>query len=155
MEVLDDLALNQVADHFRAMSEPQRLKLLQALRGGPRNVGDLTQLLQCSQANVSKHLGLLAKVGLVQREARGTSVYYRIADARTFELCDLVCGQIAQRLMSQARTLGAFDPAPARATGARTTPAKASKAVKVLKALKAAGPVKASKPAKTGKGSAR
>lgn len=112
MELLDDLALNQVADHFRAMSEPQRLKLLQALRGGPRNVGDLTQLLQCSQANVSKHLGLLAKVGLVQREARGTSVYYRIADARTFELCDLVCGQIAQRLMAQASGLGAFGALP-------------------------------------------
>ncbi len=140
MELLDDLALNQVADHFHALAEPQRLKILQALRGGPRNVGDLTQLLQCSQANVSKHLGLLSKVGLVQREARGTSVYYRIADLRTFELCDLVCGQIAQRLISQARTLAVFDAAPADPaprSGAGAAPAKVGKAARTARAIKA------------------
>lgn len=111
MQALDDHALAQVADYFRALSEPLRLKLLNALREGPLNVGELTTLVGSSQANVSKHLGLLAKLGLVTRTARGTSVYYEIGDPRTYELCDLVCGQIAQRLLAQAQGMGALPPA--------------------------------------------
>lgn len=110
MEALDDRALEHVADYFRALSEPLRLKLLNALREGPLNVGELTTLLGCSQANVSKHLAVLAKIGLVSRESRGTSVYYQIADPRTYQLCDLVCGQIAQRLMAQVQGMGGFSP---------------------------------------------
>jgi DNA-binding transcriptional ArsR family regulator len=108
MEALDDRALEHVADYFRALSEPLRLKLLNALREGPLNVGELTSQLGCSQANVSKHLALLAKLGLVSRESRGTSVYYQIADPRTYQLCDLVCGQIAQRLIEQAHGMSGF-----------------------------------------------
>lgn len=108
MEALDDRALEHVADYFRALSEPLRLKMLNALRDGPLNVGELTSLLGCSQANVSKHLALLAKLGLVSRESRGTSVYYQIADPRTYQLCDLVCGQIAQRLIEQVQVMGGF-----------------------------------------------
>jgi DNA-binding transcriptional ArsR family regulator len=108
MESMDDRALAQVADFFRALSEPQRLRILNELRGGPRNVGELTLALACSQANVSKHLAVLAKVGLVERAAQGTSVYYRIADARTYDLCDLVCGQIAERLLAQVQGMGAL-----------------------------------------------
>lgn len=112
MEALDDRALEQVADYFRALSEPLRLKLLNALRDGPLNVGDLTTLLGCSQANVSKHLALLAKMGLVSRESKGTSVYYQIADPRTYQLCDLVCGQIAQRLLEQVQVMRGFAAKP-------------------------------------------
>ena len=108
MEALNDRALEHVADYFRALSEPLRLKLLNALRTGPLNVGELTSLLGCSQANVSKHLALLAKLGLVSRESRGTSVYYQIADPRTYQLCDLVCGQIAQRLIEQVQGMSGF-----------------------------------------------
>ncbi len=108
MDALDDRALEHVADYFRALSEPLRLKLLNALRDGPLNVGELTSLLGCSQANVSKHLALLAKLGLVSRESRGTCVYYQIADPRTYQLCDLVCGQIAQRLIEQVEVMGGF-----------------------------------------------
>jgi len=126
MDTLDDRSLDQVADYFRAMAEPQRLKILQSLRGGPRNVGELTELLACSQANVSKHLALLAKVGLVERSAQGTSVFYRIADARTYELCDLVCGQIAQRLTDQARGMSAY-AAPARGAAPSSRKSAASR----------------------------
>lgn len=108
MQALDDRALDQVADYFRALSEPLRLKILNALREGPRNVGELTELLGCSQANVSKHLTVLTKIGLTEREARGTSVYYGMADQRTYQLCDLVCGQIAERLLQQVQVMGGF-----------------------------------------------
>lgn len=106
MAELDDRSLTRVADYFKALAEPPRLKLLNALRERECNVTELTELLGCSQANVSKHLALLATHGLVRRDARGTSVYYRIADPRIYQLCDLVCGQIAERLTEEARSHG-------------------------------------------------
>jgi DNA-binding transcriptional ArsR family regulator len=102
MDMLDERALAYVAEYFRALAEPLRLKIVNTLRQGECNVGELTERCECSQANVSKHLSLLAKAGLVAREARGTSVYYRIADQRVYELCDLVCGQLARHFAGQA-----------------------------------------------------
>lgn len=96
MENLDDEAMDEVARYFGALSVPTRLKILNALRGGERNVGDLTDATQCTQANVSKHLAVLAQSGMVAKTTRGTSAYYRIADPRIYRLCDLVCGQLGR-----------------------------------------------------------
>jgi DNA-binding transcriptional ArsR family regulator len=101
MDGLDDRALEQVAEFFRAFSVPLRLKILNALREGERNVGELTAELAASQANISKHLTVLAQRGLIARSLRGTSAYYQIIDPRIFRLCDIACGQIGQRLSGQ------------------------------------------------------
>ena len=100
---MDDLVFAQLARYFRALSEPIRLKILDALRSGPASVGQLTSALGCSQANVSKHLAVLMETGLVAREARGTSAYYRFAEPDVYQLCDLVCGQVAKRLEGGAQ----------------------------------------------------
>jgi len=63
----------------------------------------LTELFGCSQANVSKHLAVLSQGGLVRKTARGTSVFYRVADPGTYQLCDLVCGQIAKRYAEEEK----------------------------------------------------
>lgn len=102
MENLDDRAIGEVAEFFSAFSVPMRLKILNALRHGERNVGDLTAEFGCSQANVSKHLAVLAQKGLIEKATRGTSAYYRIVDPRIFQLCDLVCVQVGQRFAQQA-----------------------------------------------------
>lgn len=106
MEGLSELALDHVAQYFSALSEPSRLRVLNILRNGERNVGELAELCECSQANISRHLSTLAKHGMVIREARGTTVYYRIADESIYALCDLVCGNLAKRLAEQASLLG-------------------------------------------------
>lgn len=105
LKALDDRALGHVAEYFRALSEPLRLKILNALRDKAYNVGELTELLECSQANVSKHLATLMRHGFVERSAQGTNAFYRIADPYVYQLCDLVCGQMAQRFASQAQML--------------------------------------------------
>ena len=115
MEKLDDRALEEVADYFRALAVPVRLRILNALRDGERNVNDLTETVGCSQAYASKHLAVLAKSGFVERTARGTSVYYRIADPATYELCDLVCGQIQKRFAARAHVQKLFAQTTARA----------------------------------------
>jgi DNA-binding transcriptional ArsR family regulator len=98
MSALDDRALEYVAKYFKALAEPMRLKVLNALQDGEKNVGQLTEISGGSQANISKHLSLLAQYNLVKRESRGTNVYYKIADPSVYELCELVCGQIGNRM---------------------------------------------------------
>ena len=102
MEGLPPEALEQVAAYFQALSEPTRLQILNLLRNGERNVGELAQLCGYTSANMSRHLAFLTKHGLVAREVRGTAVYYRIADESVYALCDLVCGSIARQLERSA-----------------------------------------------------
>lgn len=115
MEGLSDDALAQVAAYFQALAEPTRLQILNFLRQQERNVGELAQLCGYSSANVSRHLALLTRHGLVARESRGNSAYYRIADPAVYELCDLVCGNIARQFELAASKRAAFvAPAAAR-----------------------------------------
>lgn len=102
VEGLPPEALEQVAAYFQALSEPTRLQILNLLRTGERSVGELAELCGYTSANISRHLAFLTRQGLVQRESRGTSSYYRIADESVYALCDLVCGNIARHLESRA-----------------------------------------------------
>lgn len=120
MEEMPLPALEKVAAYFQALAEPTRLRLLNLLRGGERNVGELAQLCGYTAANVSRHLSQLQQQGLVERESRGTSAYYRIADAAVYELCDLVCGQIARQSERQADVRAAFMAPPLAAASSRS-----------------------------------
>ena len=108
MENLPPDALLEVAAYFQALSEPTRLQILNLLRSGERNVGEIAQMSGFTAANVSRHLTLLTKHGLVAREGRGTSVYYRIADESIYALCDLVCGNIARQMERSQKSRAAF-----------------------------------------------
>ena len=74
----------------------------QLLRDGERNVGELAQLCGYTAANISRHLALLTKHGLVARESRGTSVYYRIADDRSTR-CATWCAATSPASSSKPR----------------------------------------------------
>lgn len=97
MKNLPPEAIAQVAAYFQTLAEPTRLRILNLLREGERNVGELAQLCGYTAANVSRHLSLMTQQGFVEREGRGTSVYYRIADPSVYALCDLVCDSIARQ----------------------------------------------------------
>lgn len=102
MEELPPQALVKVAEYFQALSEPTRLQVLNILRHGERNVGELAQACGCTSANISRHLSLLTQRGLLARESRGNAVYYRIAEESVYALCDLVCGNIAREAQRQS-----------------------------------------------------
>jgi DNA-binding transcriptional ArsR family regulator len=120
MEGLPPEALSQVAAYFQALSEPTRLQILNMLRSGERNVGELAQACGYTSANISRHLSLLMQRGLVARESRGTAVYYRIADDSVYALCDLVCGNIARQMDRSAQERKAFARAGRPARSPRT-----------------------------------
>jgi DNA-binding transcriptional ArsR family regulator len=118
MEGMPTEALEHVAAYFQTLSEPTRLQILNLLRQGERNVGELAHLCGYTSANVSRHLAMLTQRGLVARESRGTSVYYRIADESVYALCDLVCGAIARQLERTAQESAAFVQTAKRAASA-------------------------------------
>ena len=93
--------IQAVARYFLVLADPTRLTILNELRQSERNVGELAQLCGYTAANISRHLSLLAQQGVVSRTSQGNSVYYRIADAAVYELCDVVCGNIATHLQKQ------------------------------------------------------
>jgi DNA-binding transcriptional ArsR family regulator len=95
---LPDPLVELVAQRFRVLGEPMRIKLLDRLRDGEATVGELQDALGASQQNVSKHLGILHNAGLVSRTKRGTSVLYAISDPGVFELCEQVCGGLRRQL---------------------------------------------------------
>lgn len=90
-------ALELIAQRFRALGEPTRLALLQALFDGERSVQELCALTGSSQANTSKHLALLADQGLVARRKDGSLARYSLADPSVHDLCEAVCGSLARR----------------------------------------------------------
>ncbi len=102
MKNLDEEALTLVAAYFGALAVPMRLRILSELRDGERSVGEITSALGCTQANISKHLAVLAQSGLVAKSHRGTSVYYRFADDSVYQLCEVVCGQLDRRFAAEA-----------------------------------------------------
>ena len=95
---LPDPLTELIAQRFRVLGEPMRIKLLDALRDGDATVGELVDRLGASQQNVSKHLGVLHQAGVVSRAKQGTFVRYSIADSGVFDLCEQVCGGLRQQI---------------------------------------------------------
>jgi len=88
--------LESIAGHFRLLGEPMRLKILQAVCQEPRTVNDIAAAVGATQANVSKHLSLLATAGIVTRKKNGQCVYYGMKDSLTLKMCELVHSQLAR-----------------------------------------------------------
>lgn len=123
MATLDGDMFVRVAERFKALGEPARLRILDALRRGELTVGELVETTQLNQANLSKHLQLLHSLGFVGRSKHGLFVYYRLTDEDVFRLCDVMCGRIAQlqRTSALARPPRARRPLPRPRPCARQT----------------------------------
>lgn len=96
-ELLPEQLLERVAQRFKILSEPVRLQLLNQLQvEGEMNVQELVEATGQRQANVSKHLGIMRREGLVEHRKEGLHVYYSLDDPSIQALCLLVCGQLRE-----------------------------------------------------------
>jgi ArsR family transcriptional regulator len=82
------------AEFFGVLSTPARLRIIGALCSGERNVSHLLEVIKVSQPNMSRHLNVLYKAGLVAKRRSGQQVFYRIADASVVKVCRSVCSQV-------------------------------------------------------------
>jgi DNA-binding transcriptional ArsR family regulator len=100
---LSEDALRLVAERFKALGEPMRLRLIMALEQGEKNVGQIVEEVVSTQANVSRHLQYLTDAGILKRRKEGLHVFYSISDPRVFDLCQVVCGSLEQHFHKQVK----------------------------------------------------
>lgn len=103
--------LELAAARFRLLGEPMRLRLIDHLRRtGEASVGELAAALGTSQQNVSKHLATLHQAGVLGRRKSGNRACYSVADPSVLELCDVVCGRIAERHEQLGEAISGWEP---------------------------------------------
>lgn len=104
--LVPSLLVHRVARRFKLLSEPVRLELLNLLHAhGEMTVQELVAATGQHQANVSKHLNMMAKEGLLNRNREGLFVYYAIKDASIQGICLLISGRIRQEIEQEQRML--------------------------------------------------
>lgn len=96
------LLFEEVADYFSLLSEPTRLKILHAVCEGERTVGEIVAHVESTQANVSRQINMLYRAKILSRRKEGTQVFYRVADQKTIELCQSVCGKFSEVIVATA-----------------------------------------------------
>ena len=101
--------IERIAERFRVLGEPMRIRLLEALRDREANVSELQEATGASQQNVSKHLGVLLRAGVIDRRREGNFAVYSIADPMVFSLCEEVCGGMRRELEELGSLLGGGD----------------------------------------------
>ena len=91
MDVYERLEIYRLhAEFCKALSDANRLLIISELSRGELPVNELTRRLGLQQSNVSKHLAFLRETGLVNTRREGSSINYRLADARIFEAISLL-----------------------------------------------------------------
>ena len=104
---LSDPMIEEVSKLFLALGDPSRLRILRCILHAPepKSQGAIAEETGLSQANASKHLAFLARVGLVNREPQGNTVYFTPVLPLVEEVCDLVCGHVAERVKAAYRAI--------------------------------------------------
>ncbi len=101
--VVSDEVLYRISDVLKAMADPTRLKILHRLQHHERCVSEILDHVGGSQANVSKHLAILKRTGLVDCRRQGLKVYYRIIDTGVFSICRNICDSLELRHEEEGR----------------------------------------------------
>jgi DNA-binding transcriptional ArsR family regulator len=90
-----DPVFSAVASYFSMLSEPTRLRIVHTICEEEKSVSEIVEALGASQTNISRHLGLMHRAGVLTRRKDGNQVYYRIADVAMVDICRTVCNRIA------------------------------------------------------------
>jgi len=102
---LTELARERMAARFRALGDPTRLNILERLFQSPASVGEVIEHVGGTQANVSKHLGVLRSQGLVGGRKQGNRTVYSIADPSLERICSVVCAAVGREARAEAEAL--------------------------------------------------
>ena len=104
MELTDEL-FEPLAERLRLLADATRLRILNALRDGEPSVVEIVTAVGASQPNVSRHLALLLRAGIVARRPQGREVRYRVVDPFIDQICDAMCGSLRAHVDRQAQRL--------------------------------------------------
>ncbi|MFA5912690.1 MAG: metalloregulator ArsR/SmtB family transcription factor [Burkholderiales bacterium] len=91
-------AIDAVASYFGVLSEPTRIRIMHSICEEEKTVSQIVDEIGASQTNVSRHLGIMHRSGVLERRKDGNQVYYRTADPAMVDLCRSVCKRISERM---------------------------------------------------------
>jgi len=83
------------AELFSVLSTPMRLRILSALCNEEKSVSQMLEEIDTTQPNLSQHLNVLYRCGVLAKRKQGTQVIYRVQSEQAVTLCRSVCTQIA------------------------------------------------------------
>lgn len=92
------------AEFFRVLSNPTRIRILDALRDGEMTVGDIQDELEAEQSTVSQHLAALRSINFVQTRREGTLMWYSVSDPAIWKLLD-VAREIYERQLRRNQAM--------------------------------------------------
>jgi ArsR family transcriptional regulator len=90
-----DGVYDKAAELFAVLSTPIRLRIISELCQGERNVGQLLDQIGVSQPNMSQHLNIMCRSGILGKRRQGAQMFYRIADEKAVVVCRAMCTQVA------------------------------------------------------------
>jgi ArsR family transcriptional regulator len=99
----EDQVFDSVAELFSVLSTPIRLKIISAVCNGEKNVSQLLGEIDTTQPNMSQHLNMLYRSGVLAKRRDGTQMYYRLQSERVATLCRAVCTQVAIEIESDVQ----------------------------------------------------
>ncbi|MDF1699701.1 MAG: metalloregulator ArsR/SmtB family transcription factor [Planctomycetota bacterium] len=100
---LPSALVEAVAERFRVLAAPSRLRILDHLLQGPCGMAELAAATGLGQSNLSRHVAELERGGCVRRVREGRHVIVEVADPSLAPLCELVCGAIQAQAEDQHR----------------------------------------------------
>ena len=92
------------ADVCKTLGSAPRLKIIDALGLGELAVTDIASAVGARKANVSQHLAVMRQNGIVEGRRQGLHVFYRVANPKLLQACDL----LREILIEQIRAEGAL-----------------------------------------------
>lgn len=98
--VKTDQTYESAANLFRVMSAPMRLKIINCLCDGEKNVSYLLTRVNTTQPNMSQHLNTLYQAGILGKRRDGVQIFYRIIDQRIVSICEAVCHEVDRKITS-------------------------------------------------------
>lgn len=106
---MGDRIIQKKADYFKALSHPTRIKILELLREGELCVCDILEALKLEQSNVSQHLAILRKQGILNSRKKGLKVLYSIRNPKAYNVIDYANSILKEDLLEDRSLMEQFD----------------------------------------------
>ncbi len=88
--MISDENIQQAVRCLKALAHPTRLGILHHLREGEKTVYELQSLLECTQSNISQHLGIMREREILSTRKESNQVYYDVKNQGMFRLLDVL-----------------------------------------------------------------
>lgn len=107
---MNDNFAQKRADFFKALSHPTRVRILELLRKDELCVCHIFEALDLEQSNVSQHLAILRKQGILTARKKGIMVIYQVKNKAVLDLLDVVTAIIMEGVREETKILEGIKP---------------------------------------------